>query len=81
MSKLELEKLRSSLPYRYSAILSERTGLSRGTIKAVISGKRENNIVISAALTLAEENRDNEKSLCKMPTITLQETNAPVTQM
>ncbi len=60
MTKLDLDKLRDSLPYRYSAILSEITKLSRATIRAVMAGKRENNTVISAAFKLAEQQIYNE---------------------
>lgn len=55
MSTEELLKLRNSLPKNYLAELHDRTGRSTTYIWQVLNEKGNNDIIIDAAIILAEE--------------------------
>ncbi len=63
MNIIELDKLRKSLPKRWMATLSERTGKSKVYVWQVLNGKeRNNNAIIDAAIILAKETKAREEN-------------------
>lgn len=60
----ELDKLRSKLPSHYDDILWKRLNkYSTHTIKAVLRGNFNNDLIIAAAIQLAEEYQASQKEL------------------
>lgn len=57
-----LKKLRRSLPKKASRIIAERTGKSLSTVEKVLGGTRSNEMIIDAAILLAEKYKQNKLS-------------------
>ncbi|GEM_PF-6917680 len=53
----QLQKLKSELPYGWSARLAERTGFSPNYVSLVINGKNFNVNIVSEAIKLRDEYR------------------------
>lgn len=57
MTTLELEKLRIALPKNWKSTLATRTGFSDVYVWEVLNGKKNNLIIIDAAISLAKEEK------------------------
>lgn len=60
MKKSELKKLVKALPPKWSETISLKTGYSIIHVSSVLYGRRNNDIIIKAAIELAEQYK-NEK--------------------
>ena len=58
MTKKQLKVLRKKLPVGYARKIASLTKYKPNTIYKVLSGKRQNLIIIEAAIRLAEANKD-----------------------
>ena len=65
MNTLALQTLVEKLPNNYLKVISERTEFSRNYIWQVLHGERNNQIILAAALTLAQEHQGGISALRK----------------
>jgi ATP:corrinoid adenosyltransferase len=59
MQKDDLKKLRKNLPKGSREILAQKFELSRGYINLILTGVRENDAVLIAAVNLVSEHKKN----------------------
>ena len=59
MNKDDLKKLRKNLPKGSREILAEKFGYSKGYIDHILTGVRENEEVLIAAVALVSEHKKN----------------------
>lgn len=60
-TKMELSKIKEALPKKGVKKIAEKTGLSHSMVSQVLSGHKQNDDVIDAALAVIEEDRENKK--------------------
>ena len=60
MTKKQLKALRKKLPVGYAGKIADLTGYKPNTVYKVLNGKRQNLMVIEAAIKLAEANKNAE---------------------
>ena len=63
MTTRELDKLKSKMPRKYRMELWKRTNCSIAAIDAVLRGDYKNDIIIEAAIILAEEHQNKIRML------------------
>jgi len=62
MTKENLKKLKKRLPFKWGTLLSNKTGFAKVTVLKVLNAGYENDIILDAAIALAEENEKKIQS-------------------
>jgi len=63
MNKTDLKKLRKRLPRSWAKLIAEKLNLSPIYVFKVLSGDRNNDTVILAAIDLAEESKEEKEKM------------------
>ncbi|WP_153847539.1 hypothetical protein [Sphingobacterium paramultivorum] len=68
---MDLTEINKALPKKAVTILATKLGVSHTLVSLVLSGKRQNDLVIDAALDLIEEcKKKNEQRIARLQNLT-----------